>query len=84
MGAFIFKKIKNVITVFIDGFIKKPSINFINFLNNYAATCEDMLCFSATPLKKFHKYFAVDNADFSAFSCSSRDKPSSNFSHACL
>ena len=35
-------------------------------------------------VKKFQRYLAVDKADFSAFSCSSLDKPSSNFSHAFL
>jgi len=43
-----------------------------------------MLCLTAIPVKKFQRYLAVDKADFSAFSCSSLDKPSSSFSHACL
>ena len=43
-----------------------------------------MLCLIDIPVKKFHKYFAVDRADLSAFICSSLDKLSSSFSHAAL
>ena len=42
------------------------------------------LCFSAIPLKKSHKYFAVDKAAFSAFSCSVLDMLSKSFSHSFL
>ena len=56
----------------------------LKFLFDKAAPCGGMLCFSAIPDKKFHKYLAVDKAETSAFFCSSRDKSSSNFSQASL
>jgi len=43
-----------------------------------------MLCLIDIPVKKFHKYLAVDRADFSAFICSSLDNLSSNFSPSAI